>query len=598
MTTAATSLLGLALPVDGELSGTWGDVVNASLTSLLDTAIAGTTTLSSDTDVTLTTATLVANQARQAVLLCSGARTALRTITAPAQSKTYVVINATSGGYAVKIVGVGPTTGVSIAAGRAALVVWNGSDFIVAATNDITTMLGTLAVANGGTGATSITGLVKGNGTSAFTAAVSGTDYAPATSGSAILYGNGSGGFSAVTVGSGLTFSAGTLSGNTGTVTSVAASGGSTGLTFSGGPITGSGTLTLSGTLAVANGGTGVTTSTGSGANVLGTSPTIATPTITGNATVNGLSLGAGNASAANCTALGGSALGSNTSSGISNTAIGNNALYGNTSGQSNVAVGNQAAYNASTASSCTAVGASSLQNSTGSSNTAVGTSAGLGVFGSSTGTYNTMIGSGALSAFTTGYQNTAVGASAASSLTTGTSNVVMGMSGGGSLTTGTQNTYVGANTTASSSSATNEVVVGSFLTGKGSNTAYIGGSSGAYNQANSSSWSTTSDLRIKKNIFPVTDGLNVINALNPVAFDYIVTDKHDVGFIAQEYMAVLPDQVFKHAADEEEKKLAGEDEIYGVQRNLDPYFVSAIKSLAQQVEQLKAELAALKGGA
>ena len=43
-----------------------------------------------------------------------------------------------------------------------------------------------------------------------------------------------------------------------GTVTSVAASGGTTGLTFSGSPITTSGTLTLGGTLTVANGGTGV----------------------------------------------------------------------------------------------------------------------------------------------------------------------------------------------------------------------------------------------------------------------------------------------------------------------------------------------------
>lgn len=58
---------------------------------------------------------------------------------------------------------------------------------------------------------TSITGVLKGNGT-AISAATSGTDYAPATSGSSILYGNGSGGFSNVTIGSGLTFSTGTLS--------------------------------------------------------------------------------------------------------------------------------------------------------------------------------------------------------------------------------------------------------------------------------------------------------------------------------------------------------------------------------------------------
>ena len=50
-----------------------------------------------------------------------------------------------------------------------------------------------------------------------------------------------------------------TISG-VGTVTSVNGSGGTTGLTLTGGPITSSGTLTLGGTLAIANGGTGQTT--------------------------------------------------------------------------------------------------------------------------------------------------------------------------------------------------------------------------------------------------------------------------------------------------------------------------------------------------
>lgn len=53
-----------------------------------------------------------------------------------------------------------------------------------------------------------------------------------------------------------------------GTVTSVAASGGTTGLTFTGSPITTSGTLTLGGTLVVANGGTGATTPAGARANL------------------------------------------------------------------------------------------------------------------------------------------------------------------------------------------------------------------------------------------------------------------------------------------------------------------------------------------
>ena len=73
---------------------------------------------------------------------------------------------------------------------------------------------GTVAIANNEatvTLKTTITGLVKGNGT-ALSAAISGTDYAPPTSGESILYGNGAGGFSNVTIGTGLSFTAGSLS--------------------------------------------------------------------------------------------------------------------------------------------------------------------------------------------------------------------------------------------------------------------------------------------------------------------------------------------------------------------------------------------------
>lgn len=66
------------------------------------------------------------------------------------------------------------------------------------------------------------------------------------------------------------------VSAGTGTVTSVAVSGGTTGLTTSGGPITTTGTITLAGTLAVANGGTGTATPSivaGSNVTVTGTWP-------------------------------------------------------------------------------------------------------------------------------------------------------------------------------------------------------------------------------------------------------------------------------------------------------------------------------------
>jgi hypothetical protein len=133
-------------------------------------------------------------------------------------------------------------------------------DAVSLSTADIT---GTLGVANGGTGQTSFTDgqLLIGNTT--------GNTLTPATltAGSGVTITNGSGAITVAFTGPGA-----------GSVTSVDVSGGTTGLTTSGGPITGSGTITLAGTLAVANGGTGVATSTGSGNNVLSTSPTLVTP--------------------------------------------------------------------------------------------------------------------------------------------------------------------------------------------------------------------------------------------------------------------------------------------------------------------------------
>ena len=178
MTTGNTTLLGLALPVEGELDGTWGDVVNQSITELVDSAVAGTTTLSADSDVTLTDTVLAANQARQAVILWTASNGATtRNITAPARSKAYIVVNAGTGSVVLR--GAGPTTGVTIISGERCLAAWNGSDFVKiatstadgvttfsagttgftpsTATSGAVTLAGTLATTNGGTGLTAFT---------------------------------------------------------------------------------------------------------------------------------------------------------------------------------------------------------------------------------------------------------------------------------------------------------------------------------------------------------------------------------------------------------------------------------------------------------
>jgi hypothetical protein len=149
MTTAYSTNLELALPVQGELSGTWGDTVNNGITQYLDTAIAGSQIISgSQTAVTLTntngdnTATNIAQAgsgatgtAQYQIIRCTGNPAGLLTITisdtlTAGYSKTFIIINATSTSQSVKIVGSGPTTGITVVSGDKALVAWNGSDFV------------------------------------------------------------------------------------------------------------------------------------------------------------------------------------------------------------------------------------------------------------------------------------------------------------------------------------------------------------------------------------------------------------------------------------------------------------------------------------
>lgn len=148
MTTAYTSLLGLALPVTGELDGTWGDTVNNYITEYTDASIAGAQTISgSQTAVTLSKTTGsslsqagsgATGSSQYQIINCTGNPAGLLTITAPATSKTYIVINATSTSQSVKIVGVGPTTGVTISSGEKAIIAWNGSDFVKVASSTAT----------------------------------------------------------------------------------------------------------------------------------------------------------------------------------------------------------------------------------------------------------------------------------------------------------------------------------------------------------------------------------------------------------------------------------------------------------------------------
>lgn len=218
MTTAYTSLLGFALPVTGELSGTWGDTVNNSITQLEEDAIAGVATASvtSGNWTLSTTGSGASNEARKAILIPTGTPGVSRNILAPNSSKAYIVDNQSDAAVVLKGV-TGPTTGITIAAGEKCLAAWSGSDFVKVssstadgvttfsagttgftpstATSGAVTLAGTLATANGGTNLTSFTsgGAVYATSTSALTTgtlpvASGGTGLASGTSGGILAY--------------------------------------------------------------------------------------------------------------------------------------------------------------------------------------------------------------------------------------------------------------------------------------------------------------------------------------------------------------------------------------------------------------------------
>ena len=159
--------------------------------------------------------------------------------------------------------------------------------------------------------------------------------------------------------------------------------------------------------------------------------------------------------------------------------------------------------------------------------------------------------------------------------------------------TSGDSNIYVGSFVRGSAATNTKEVVIGEDTTGKGSNTAYINANGGGtYNGANTTTWATTSDQRLKKNIVDNNDGLDKINSIRVRNFEYRVAEEvtelptHSVinkagvqlGVIAQELQAVLPDCV--------------KQESTGVltvnSDNLVWYLVNAVKQLKAEIDELK----------
>ena len=169
----------------GEQTGTWGSTTNTNFSVAFQEAITGSADVAfSSADVTVTlTDTNAAQTARNLRLNLTGTSGGARNLILGSGcqiEKLYLINNGLADAVTVKNTS---GTGIAVPAGKSMFVFNNGTNVVDAVTYLTSLTLGTdLAVADGGTGASTLTGVIKGNGTSPFTAATAGTDYvAPGT---------------------------------------------------------------------------------------------------------------------------------------------------------------------------------------------------------------------------------------------------------------------------------------------------------------------------------------------------------------------------------------------------------------------------------
>jgi hypothetical protein len=165
MASTYSTSLKLTLIGDGDQSGIWGQTTNINLGTLLEQAITGVTSIvMADANYTLTNFNGVTDEARNAVLVVTGVNNAQRDLIPPVVKKLYIIANNTTGGYAIRVIGV-TGTGVTIPNGSTAIVYCDGTNFILANTPSTN---GIVKVAQGGTGLTTLTAnnVILGNGTS------------------------------------------------------------------------------------------------------------------------------------------------------------------------------------------------------------------------------------------------------------------------------------------------------------------------------------------------------------------------------------------------------------------------------------------------
>jgi hypothetical protein len=132
MASTYSTSLKLTLMGDGDQTGLWGQTTNTNLGTLVEQAITGVVSITmSDANYTLTSFNGITDEARNAVLVVTGTNNAVRDLIPPVVEKLYTVVNNTTGGFAIRVIG-GSGTGVTIPNGITTLVYCNGTNFVSA----------------------------------------------------------------------------------------------------------------------------------------------------------------------------------------------------------------------------------------------------------------------------------------------------------------------------------------------------------------------------------------------------------------------------------------------------------------------------------
>jgi len=294
------------------------------------------------------------------------------------------------------------------------------------------------------------------------------------------------------------------------------------------------------------------------------------------------------------------------------NVGIGADTFSTLTTGYKNVAIGGKALSSAITSSQLIAIGYEALAAEEGTQyGVAIGSGA-LKVQNGGTGR-NTAVGARAGEKVTLGKYNALYSYKAGFDLTEGIDNICIGTYSGKSLTTGDGSLFIGHYATADSATDDLQLKIGGGHSFGATTVTWISSDStgSCYQGDNASSWSTTSDERLKTNIVDSPKGLEEIKLLKVRNFNYIekatpITEEIEnedgeieeriigydgenkynldpeplrTGFIAQELEVILPEAV--------KENLHGHKTV-----DIDPVIyslINAVQELSAKVETLEA---------